>query len=158
MKRLLFYSTFILLIISCKGPKSGPLQKENFNKTDFTQKMKDVNYKAQVNVEKTNVKIEPGEGCITIANLFDNKKTFDGKIVKVKGKVTKFNEAIMGKNWVHIQDGTDYKGDFDLTITTDSYAPVGDTITFEGIIALDKDFGYGYKYKVLMEEGKQVQQ
>lgn len=158
MKKLIILTSLMLIIVSCKGPRSGPLQKETFDKTDFSQKMKDVNYQAQVNIEKKNVKITPGEGCITIADLFANKKTFDGKVVKVKGKVTKFNEAIMGKNWIHIQDGTEYKGDFDLTVTTDTYAPVGDTITFEGKIALDKDFGYGYKYKVLMEEGKQVQQ
>ena len=62
----------------------------------------------------------------------------------------------MGKNWVHIQDGTEFGGGFDITITTDKPASVGETVTFEGKIALDKDFGYGYFYSVLMEEGKPV--
>jgi hypothetical protein len=60
----------------------------------------------------------------------------------------------MGKNWVHIQDGTEYQGGFDLTITTDGQVAVGETVTFEGKIVLDKDFGYGYSYPVLMEEAK----
>jgi hypothetical protein len=59
----------------------------------------------------------------------------------------------MEKNWVHIQDGTDYEGEFDLTITTSRSVSVGDTVTFEGTIALEKDFGYGYFYNILMEEG-----
>ena len=62
----------------------------------------------------------------------------------------------MGKNWVHIQDGTEFEGGFDLTITKDKQASVGETITFEGKIVLDKDFGYGYFYNVLMEDGKSV--
>jgi hypothetical protein len=33
---------------------------------------------------------------------------------------------------------------------------MGENITFEGKIVLDKDFGYGYFYSVLMEDGKPV--
>jgi CRISPR/Cas system CMR subunit Cmr6 (Cas7 group RAMP superfamily) len=84
------------------------------------------------------------------------KKSYSGKVVKIKGKVTKFNPAIMEKNWVHIQDGTDFRNEFDITVTTNVFVTVGDTITFEGKIALDQDFGYGYVYKVLMEDGKPV--
>jgi hypothetical protein len=62
----------------------------------------------------------------------------------------------MGKNWVHIQDGSEFQGGFDLTITTNIQVSVGETKTFEGKIVLDKDFGYGYLYSVLMEEGKPV--
>jgi hypothetical protein len=62
----------------------------------------------------------------------------------------------MGKNWIHIQDGTDFNGGFDLTITSDSQHAVGDTVIFEGKISLKKDFGYGYVYEVIMEDGKQV--
>jgi hypothetical protein len=62
----------------------------------------------------------------------------------------------MGKNWVHIQDGSEFQGGFDLTITTDKKVSLDDTVTFEGKIVLDKDFGYGYFYNVLMEEGKPV--
>lgn len=106
--------------------------------------------------EKINVTIEPAEGCISVAKLFEARSEYSGKTVKVRGRVTKFNAQIMGKNWVHIQDGTDLKGDFDLTITTDKMMGVGDTATFEGKIALKKDFGYGYFYEVIMEDGKLI--
>lgn len=59
----------------------------------------------------------------------------------------------MDKNWVHIQDGTNFKGKFDLTVTTDREFKIGDVVTFEGRISLNKDFGYGYYYEVLMENG-----
>jgi hypothetical protein len=62
----------------------------------------------------------------------------------------------MNKNWIHIQDGSEFQGGFDLTITTDKSVSLGDTVTFEGKLALDKDFGYGYFYTVLIEDGKQV--
>jgi hypothetical protein len=112
--------------------------------------------KSNVSIEKMNVKVEPCEGCITISNLIANKQSFSGKVIKVKGRVTKFNPEIMGKNWVHVQDGSEFNGGFDLTITTNERVSVGDTLTFEGKIALDKDFGYGYFYSVIMEEGKTV--
>ena len=101
--------------------------------------------------------IEPCEGCITISNLLANKKSFAGKVIKIKGKVTKYNPEIMGKNWVHIQDGTEFEGAFDLAVKTNRKITAGDVITFEGKIVLDKDFGYGYFYTVLMEEGKPVE-
>lgn len=109
-----------------------------------------------VKTEKINISLAPEEGCVSIAKLFEAKSEYSGKTVKVKGRVTKFNSQIMGKNWIHIQDGTDYNGDFDLTITTNSTLTVGDTVTVEGKITLKKDFGYGYFYEVIMEEGKRI--
>jgi hypothetical protein len=106
--------------------------------------------------EKIKITIEPGEGCLSIAKLFEARSDYSGKTVKVRGKIMKFNPQIMGKNWIHLQDGTDYKGDFDLTITTAAMPAVGDTATFEGKITLKKDFGYGYFYEVLMEDGKVI--
>ena len=57
----------------------------------------------------------------------------------------------MGKNWAHVQDGTGAAGANDLTVTTPSTAKVGDKVLVEGIVAVDKDFGYGYKYEVLID-------
>jgi hypothetical protein len=106
----------------------------------------------QVKTEKMNISIDQGEGCITIAKLLEAKSEYSGKTVRVKGKITKFNPAILGKNWIHIQDGSEFTGAYDLTITTDSQVTVGDTVTFEGKIALKKDFGYGYFYDVIMQD------
>jgi hypothetical protein len=103
-------------------------------------------------IEKQNIKVALAAGGITIADLYAKKDKYSGKSVKISGKVVKFNPAIMDKNWIHIQDGTDNNGDFDLTITTSATVKVGDVITVEGKVALDKDFGAGYFYKVIVED------
>jgi hypothetical protein len=105
-------------------------------------------------IKKMDVKVVPCADCIKISDLLENKKSYSGKTIRITGQVTKFNPQIMGKNWVHIQDGSEFQGAFDLTVTTDQQVSVGQTITFEGKIVLDKDFGYGYYYSVLMEEAK----
>jgi hypothetical protein len=110
----------------------------------------------QAVVTKADIKIEPCADCITIGRLVADKKSFSGKKIRVKGVVTKVNEAIMDKNWIHIQDGTEAEGAFDLTVTSTQAVSVGDTVTFEGKIALDKDFGYGYFYNIIMEEGELI--
>ncbi|MCX6174082.1 MAG: GW dipeptide domain-containing protein [Ignavibacteriales bacterium] len=105
-------------------------------------------------IEKENISVTPAAGGITIAQLFSNPNSYAGKIVKIKGKVVKVNNGIMKTNWVHIQDGTSAGADFDLTVTTNDIVNLGDIITFEGSLVLNKDFGYGYSYKVLLENAK----
>ena len=103
---------------------------------------------------KLPVEIEPTKGQITIGNLYENKESLVGKKVLVKGKVAKFSAEIMGKNWIHIQDGTESNGKYDLTVTTALTAAVGDIVILKGKIALNKDFGFSYFYEVLMEDAK----
>jgi hypothetical protein len=100
--------------------------------------------------------IKKAEGGKTIQELFAAKAQIGGKQVKVRGKVVKYNAMIMGKNWLHLQDGTGTEGGNDLTITTSSEVKVGNTVVATGTIAIDKDFGYGYKYPVIMEDAKLV--
>lgn len=114
------------------------------------------NYTAKVVVEKEEIKIQPAEQGITIAELLAHKDKYAGKTVRIKGKVTKFNSKIMSKNWIHIQDGTEYSGKFDLTATTDIEVAIGETIILEGKVTLNKDFGYGYMYDVLLEDSKLI--
>jgi len=121
-----------------------------------TDSLAEVNYSAKVLVEKEQVNIQPAEKGITIAELFGNKEKYAGKTIRVKGKVTKFNTKIMKHNWIHIQDGTEFSGKFDLTATTDIEVAVGETIILEGKVALDKDFGYGYFYEILLEDAKLI--
>lgn len=113
--------------------------------------------KGKQNLDKIEgIKVDPVSGGVKLSEIFADKSKFAGKKVKVTGQVVKFNEEIMNKNWVHIQDGTEANGVFDLTVTTLEKVAVGTVVTFEGIIAADKDFGYGYKYEVLLEEAKVV--
>lgn len=127
-------------VVETLTPTSGSIQ------TDVTLQM------AKPVIKKEDVKIEESRGVATIASIYKDLKSFEGKVIKVKGKVTKFNPAIMNKNWIHIQDGTDFNGEFDLTITTLDEFNVGDVVTLEGKVSLDKDFGFGYFYKLILED------
>ena len=108
-------------------------------------------------VETTDVDlsgITPAEGGQTVADLFAKKADLDGKPVKVRGKVVKFSPEIMGKNWIHLQDGTGAAGTNDLTVTTSAMVKKGDTVIISGVLVIDKDFGYGYAYDVIIEDAE----
>jgi len=109
-------------------------------------------------VAKEGIKVEPIEGGITIADLYSKKDSYAGKTVKIRGEVVKFNAEIMGKNWIHLQDGTNSNGSFDIAVTTSDVTKVGDVVTVEGSVTLKKDFGAGYFYEVIIENGKLVPQ
>lgn len=104
-------------------------------------------------ITQNDIKVEPIEGGITIAELYSNREKYNGKKVIIRGKIVKVNFAIMNKNWFHIQDGTSAEGNFDLTITTmEEEIKLDEVVTVEGTVILNKDFGYGYKYDVLLQE------
>ncbi len=93
-------------------------------------------------------------GGLRVGEIFDRKSDLSGKTVKFRGKVVKYVPQVMGKNWLHIQDGTGSQGKNDITVTTAAAAAVGDIVTVEGVLAVDKDFGYGYLYDLIIEEAK----
>ncbi|MBL0121922.1 MAG: hypothetical protein IPP88_04080 [Betaproteobacteria bacterium] len=88
----------------------------------------------------------------TVAALNQNKATLAGKTVSAQGKVVKVNNGIMGRNFLHLQDGTGDAANNDLTITSKQTAKVGDQVTISGVVALNKDFGSGYSYPLLIED------
>lgn len=96
--------------------------------------------------------ITPTEGGQTVAGIFAGKADLAGKPVKIRGKVVKFSPEIMGKNWLHLQDGTGAVGTNDLTVTTAAMVKKGDTVTVNGVLVIDKDFGYGYAYDAIVED------
>ena len=103
---------------------------------------------------KNNIELEIPEGSTTIEQIFRDKDILNGKQVTVTGKVVKVNEGILKMNWIHIQDGTQNEGDFDLTVTTTEMFKVGDIVTFVGTVTKDKDYGHGYFYNVILEKAK----
>lgn len=110
-------------------------------------------HSGKVATEKlSEITLEKKEGEVTIADVFEKRADFTSKEFEIRGVVVKVNKEIMGKNWFHIQDGTQFNSDFDLTITTQDVAEKGDEVTFKGKITLNKDFGSGYSYDVIMEE------
>lgn len=158
MKKLLFLTLLISIYsVSCRGPLQKPGTTAGKSPTQMDPKVMATTHMNEAKTGKQDIKTEPAAGGVTIAALFSDKKTYSGKTVKVRGKVTKVNPSIMGKNWIHLQDGTEFEGNFDLTVTSDFVPEIGSTITVEGKIALDKDFGYGYSYPVIMEEAKLAQ-
>ncbi len=98
--------------------------------------------------------IKKPEGGKTIAEIYAEKGDLSGKEVIVRAKVVKFNPNIMGKHWIHLQDGTGTKGTDDLTVTSPTKVKVGDTVLVSGVVVLNKDFGYGYKYNLIIEDAK----
>ena len=100
------------------------------------------------------IKVSPLKDGKTVEAVNLEKAALSGKIVKVRGKVTKYNSGIMNRNWIHIQDGSGTGENVDLTITSEDATKVGDTITIEGTVATDKDFGSGYFYSVIVENAK----
>lgn len=92
-------------------------------------------------------------GGTTVADVWATRKGLAGKPVTVRGKVVKVNAQILGRNWLHIQDGTGKAdaGTNDLTVTTDAMVKKGDIVTVTGTVAVDKDFTAGYQYTVIVE-------
>lgn len=105
-------------------------------------------------VDLTN--IAKADGGLNVGEIYADQANLSGKEIALRGKVVKFSPQIMGKNWLHIQDGSGDQtaGTNDLTVTTDITANVGDTVLVSGALTVDKDFGYGYQYDVIIEDAK----
>ena len=90
----------------------------------------------------------------TVAAAYKDKAALAGKKITVEGKVVKVNNGIMGRNFVHVQDGTgDAKASTNnLVVTSKQTAAVGDKVSITGVVVLDRDFGSGYSYPLLIEE------
>ena len=88
----------------------------------------------------------------TVEELYTKKADLGGKEVSVKGKIVKANMEIMGTNWYHIQDGSGSEGTNDIIFTSLDKAESGQIVLAKGTLTLDKDFGSGYKFDVIVEE------
>ena len=110
----------------------------------------------QANVGK--VEKATGADARTVAEVWVQKAALVGKTVTIRGTVVKYNDGVMGKNWIHLQDGSgDAKlGTNDITVTSLDGAAKGQTITITGTVRADKDFGAGYAYAIIVENAKVV--
>ena len=102
--------------------------------------------------------IERAAGGKTVAEVWGERTALAGQEVVVSGRVVKYLSGIMGTNWIHLRDGSGSDGTNDLTVTTDGFAAVGDLVTVTGKISVDRDFGAGYRYEVIMEDAKVAKQ
>jgi len=138
------------------GPDHGPSGPEM---TARPHGMKPIT--GPVNLSEYKVPKATGEDGLTIAELFASKVTLaastsKGKKISVRGKVVKYSPGIMGRNWLHIRDGSGKVSDnnFDLTVSTVDQAKVGDVVLVKGTAKADRDIGAGYFYPVLIEDAK----
>jgi hypothetical protein len=114
------------------APASSPLGMIN----------KDATTKPVINIDKL-------EGGNTIAEVYADREKLNGKVIRVRGQVTKYTANVMGKNWLHIKDSSTQD---DLTITSDNSAELDSVVIIEGKLAVDKDFGYGYMYPLIVQD------
>jgi hypothetical protein len=126
---------------------------EDARKSTTPDEMKKI-HSGATSTEKQQINIEPLKDGMTILQIYNDKSDLKGKVVNVKGKVVKFNKQIMNRNWIHIQDGTGNENEFDLVVTSDQDTKVGDIIVAEGTLSVDKDFGAGYFFPVIVENAK----
>lgn len=94
------------------------------------------------------------EGSIKIAEIIANPQKYEGQSVQVSGTCNKLNPNIMGRNWIHLKDGS--QDDYDFVLTSEVAVPEGHFVTMTGKVVLDKDFGAGYRYAIILEEGQVV--
>lgn len=131
--------------------QAAPHQASTLTASDFTQ----TEHTGTPTAETITIKgMKKAPGGKTIAEIYKAKPSLVGKPIIVRGEVVKYNENIMGRNWIHIQDGSGKAGSNDLTVTTKDKAAVGKTILVKGTIAIDQDFGSGYKYSIMVENAK----
>ena len=104
-------------------------------------------------VGDVNVAKAKGSDARTVAEIVGKRTELKDKPVTVSGKVVKSTSGVMGKNWLHLRDGTGTAADGtdDVVVTTQDEAKVGDVVTAKGVVRTDVDLGSGYTYKVLVE-------
>jgi hypothetical protein len=97
-----------------------------------------------------------GPNAKTVAEVWTQRVSLKGKEVVVRAKVVKVTNGVMNKNWLHLRDGSGAKAkkDNDLSVTTDAVVKVGDVVTATGLVTIDKDYGAGYAYPVILENAK----
>ncbi|NDD27976.1 MAG: hypothetical protein EB084_06895 [Proteobacteria bacterium] len=97
-----------------------------------------------------------GPNGFTVAEVFEKGKALANKSVSVHARVVKVTPGVLGRNWMHLRDGSGSDTDKtnDLVVTTRDEANVGDAITVTGVVHTDKDVGAGYTYPVLVEDAK----
>lgn len=102
--------------------------------------------------------IKRAENGQTVEEVIAGKAKFAGKSVAIRGRVVKYNAQILGKNWLHLRDGSGGPGTNDLTVTTAATVKVGDLVLVTGKLGTDRDFGSGYKYPLIIEDASVVAQ
>lgn len=92
----------------------------------------------------------------TVEAINGSGATLAGQTVSAQGKVVKVLNGIMKRNFIHVQDGTGDANTNDLIVTSKQTARVGDQVTISGVVGVNRDFGSGYLYPLLVEDASIV--
>jgi len=102
------------------------------------------------------IKVDKATGpeARTVAEVVTGKAPLKDKGVLVRAQVVKVNTGIMGKNWLHLRDGSGSAADGsnDILVTTKDIAALGDVVSVKGTVRTDVNLGSGYTYAVLIED------
>ncbi|QOY51860.1 GW dipeptide domain-containing protein [Candidatus Sulfurimonas baltica] len=145
---------FVSAIVSTdKSAKSGAAVATAAKHTDGTHI--DCNHDDELKKAPSEIKVSKNPNGYSVEDLYAKKAELAAKSVKVNAQVVKVSKGIMGKDWIHIQDGSGSNGTNDIIATSkNSTVKVGDVVTTEGVIKTNVDLGYGYKFSVIIEDAK----
>ncbi|MFN7085733.1 MAG: nucleotide-binding protein [Burkholderiales bacterium] len=95
-----------------------------------------------------------GPNARTVAEINAKRVELKDKTVLLRGKVVRYTPDVLGKNWLHLRDGSGSAADQtnDVVATTKDRSRIGDVVLVKGIVRTDRDLGAGYAYRVLIEE------
>jgi hypothetical protein len=138
-----------------------------FDKVYLVSKLVPENHAQQSSNENSPaIKIKPLEielkrinkvnGSISIKEVVQNAASLEGEEIQITGECTKLNANIMGRNWIHLKDGT--LDNYDFVVTSDQAIPEGHVVTLKGTVARNRDFGSGYRYELLIENASVVRE
>ncbi|PCJ81232.1 MAG: hypothetical protein COA49_05845 [Bacteroidetes bacterium] len=135
---------------------TGRLLKSNFDSKELSRSFDKIYLVSFIEKEIGGSPLNStSEGVVSISEIVNSPFDFAGKTVRVHGLISKVNESIMDRNWIHIKDGS--ADDYDFVVTSEVSVPTGHSVTFEGVISTNKDFGAGYIYELLMEDAVPIQ-
>lgn len=109
---------------------------------------------APTSVPGPDTKVTIPKSSVPIKELVNNSKKYANKSVEITGKITKVNPGIMDRNWIHLADGS--MDSYDFVCTSEDVFPVGHVVTLKGVVAVNKDFGAGYSYDLIVENARKV--
>ena len=90
---------------------------------------------------------------LSVKEAIEKRVSLKDKTIAVRGKVVKASANILERNFIHIQDGTSDGAEVGRIVFTSKELPkVGDIVTARGVVNVDKNFGSGYVYKIIVED------
>lgn len=94
----------------------------------------------------------------TVAEVFEQRAALAGQRVSVRATVVKATDGVLGKTYLHLQDGSGSaeQETHDLTATTTEDFEIGETVEVEGLLAIDHDVGLDYRYPALLGDVKRL--